>query len=215
MRLHRTASDGLQYVAVTDQDDWPKRLAVHVGQQIRRYRDAENVLARELADRTEELGHRVETNVITNLEVGRRTSVRVADLLALAAALQIPPALLICPVGAAGEIEPLPGWSVDPWTGFEWTTGFEAGSESRMTVEAMNAIRTYHAHWQRLLPLRSRLTAPGSDDERHQALRLGAVRDEMRAAGWSPPPIPEAVERLIADAAAWEAGRRGTSDDET
>lgn len=204
-----TASGSIRYVTVTS-DPWPKRLSVHIGQQLRRYRDDQDVLARELADRTEKLGHRVETNVIANMESGRRGNVPVADLLVLARALNIPPALLLCPLGQAEDLEPLPNWNVDAWAGFEWVTGFEVGSESQMVPEAGRVITAYHQHWRRLTALTG---APGTAEQKTQrALLLGAVRAEMRAAGWAPPKISEDLERLIAEAESLE--RYGATESE-
>lgn len=61
--------------------------------------------------------------VLANLETGRRPSVSVAELLILAAALDVPPAVLVAPLGRRERTEILPG--VDPYTAdaINWIAG--------------------------------------------------------------------------------------------
>jgi transcriptional regulator with XRE-family HTH domain len=79
--------------------------------------------AQQLADRTEELGMPIPRSVLANLESGRRDTVSVAEILVLAAALNVAPIELICPVGYDKEIELLPGRSLDPLGATRWFTG--------------------------------------------------------------------------------------------
>ena len=63
----------------------------------------------QLADRTAELGMPIPRSVLANLESGRRDTVSVAEVLVLAAALDVAPIELICPVGFDKQTEMLPG----------------------------------------------------------------------------------------------------------
>lgn len=76
-----------------------------------------------LADRTAELGMAIPRSVLANLESGRRETVTVAEVLVLAAALNIAPIELMCPVGFDKQTEMLPGRMMDPPDAMRWFTG--------------------------------------------------------------------------------------------
>ena len=76
-----------------------------------------------LADKTEELGMPIPRSVLANLESGRRDTVSVAEVLVLAAALDVAPIELICPVGFDKQTEMLPGRMMDPLSAMRWFTG--------------------------------------------------------------------------------------------
>jgi hypothetical protein len=77
----------------------------------------------QLADRTAELGMPIPQSVLANLESGRRDTVSVAEVLVLAAALDVAPVELICPVGFDKHMEMLPGITVDPLAAMRWFAG--------------------------------------------------------------------------------------------
>ena len=62
-------------------------------------------------------------SVLANLESGRRDTVSVAEVLVLAASLDVAPIELICPVGFDKEAEMLPGRMMDPLYAMRWFTG--------------------------------------------------------------------------------------------
>lgn len=64
----------------------------------------------------------INRSVLANLESGRRNTVSVPELLVLAEALGVPPALLIAPVHA-DVVEIVPGREVDPWEAVAWIGG--------------------------------------------------------------------------------------------
>lgn len=68
----------------------------------------------QLADRTAELGMPIPRSVLANLESGRRETVSAAEVVILAAALDIAPIELISPVGFDQQVEMLPGRMMDP-----------------------------------------------------------------------------------------------------
>jgi len=60
----------------------------------------------------------MEPPVITNLELGRRGTVSMAEVLALGYVLNVPPLQLVFPVGRVAEMELLPGEVYPPYTAF-------------------------------------------------------------------------------------------------
>ena len=110
---------------VTQDDDWSARVARLVAREVRRYRESQQprMSVQRLADRTAELDMPIPRSVLANLESGRRETVSVAEVLALAAALNVSPIELICPVGFDKETEILPGRMLDPLSAVRWFTG--------------------------------------------------------------------------------------------
>jgi hypothetical protein len=76
-----------------------------------------------LADATAGLGMEIPRSVLANLESGRRETVSVAEVLVLAAALDVSPLELIFPVGFDTQMEVLPGRVIDPLGAMRWFTG--------------------------------------------------------------------------------------------
>ncbi len=79
--------------------------------------------AQALADRCTDLGHPLDRSVVAKLEKGHRQTVTVAEVIALARALRVPPILLIYPVGDVAEFEALPAQIADTWDAAKWFTG--------------------------------------------------------------------------------------------
>lgn len=101
---------------VTQDDDWSARVARLVAREVRRYREKRQprMSVQQLADRTAELGMPIPRSVLANLESGRRETVSAAEVVILAAALDIAPIELISPVGFDQQVEMLPGRMMDP-----------------------------------------------------------------------------------------------------
>lgn len=77
-----------------------------------------------ISDVTEELGLRVSRSTITDIEIGRRKYVAVHELSLIAAALGVTPANLLTWGGVPdGEVELLPGRTIDGLTALEWWGG--------------------------------------------------------------------------------------------
>jgi hypothetical protein len=80
--------------------------------------------ARQLCEQTEKLGYRVSPEIIAKLDSGHRGAVlNVTELLVLAAALDIPPALVLFPGYPDGEVEYLPGRRASAKAAAEWFAG--------------------------------------------------------------------------------------------
>ncbi|MFE9432192.1 helix-turn-helix domain-containing protein [Streptomyces sp. NPDC006640] len=103
--------------------DWSTRLALAVAQEVRRHRQEQGLSAQQLADRCAQIGMPIQRSVLANLESGRRTTVTVAEVLVLAHALNVPPGVLMFPVGHEQESEVLPGSWVEPGSAVEWLAG--------------------------------------------------------------------------------------------
>jgi transcriptional regulator with XRE-family HTH domain len=192
------------------QDEWPDRLTQVVAGEVRRRRRELKMTAQQLADRCTELGSPLHRSVIANLENGRRPLVSVAELIILARALDVPPVLLIAPVGRRETIEILPGREApSAWDAALWFSGevrledAPAGLEARWAYED-SVIPLYHQHdaaiadvtsegdWERLIR---------DDDAREKAAvireiaaedlkRLRGIRSAIRGHGLTPPRLP-------------------------
>ncbi|SED25953.1 Helix-turn-helix domain-containing protein [Streptomyces sp. 2231.1] len=103
--------------------DWAARLALSVAQEVRRHRHAQGLSAQQLADRCAEIGMPIQRSVLANLESGRRTTINLAEVLVLAFALQVPPGVLMFPVGYEQDVEVLPDAWVEPATAIDWLAG--------------------------------------------------------------------------------------------
>ena len=102
---------------------WQERLVRLVGREVLRHRNQRRLSARQVADRTAELGMPVPRSGLADLESGRGATVAVAEIMVLAAALDVAPVELICPVGFDKEIELLPGRMMDPLMASRWVDG--------------------------------------------------------------------------------------------
>jgi hypothetical protein len=96
-----------------------------VAREVRRHRMMRRprMSVQKLADATAELGMEIPRSVLANLESGRRDTVSVAEVLVLAAALDVSPIELIFPVGFDEGTEMLPGRKVYPLDAVRWFTG--------------------------------------------------------------------------------------------
>lgn len=114
-----------------------------VGKAMRRARGSRS--ARQLSEQTEQFGYRISPEVIAKLDSGHRGAVlSVTELLALAAALDIPPALVLFPGYPDGEVEYLPDRRASAKAAADWFAGnaplpgAETPSVGRRLVAAVN-----------------------------------------------------------------------------
>lgn len=117
--------------------EWAKSWTLAIGQQLAKVRGERGLSARELSEKTEKLGYPIPRNTITNLENGRKTSVSVAEITVLAAALNIPPVLLLYSM-ADEAAEQLPGQHVTPVEAINWF-GADGEDLNFREVQRMNA----------------------------------------------------------------------------
>ncbi|MFC9087059.1 helix-turn-helix domain-containing protein [Nocardiopsis dassonvillei] len=107
------------------QDEWAATIARTVGREVRRYRDQQGLSAEQLAQKCTSAGLPMKRPVIANLESGRRPTVSLAELLILGKVLEVPPLLLVFPVGRDEMTEVVPGREVPTWLAAKWFTGEE------------------------------------------------------------------------------------------
>lgn len=191
---------------------WPERVAADVGGQVKRLRERAEwpISAQKLANITADLGHEVKRSVIANMESGRRANVPLVDVLVLAQALRVPPALIVFPLGHFETVEPLPGEHVDTSEAVRWWDGYRPpllGVEDRGRVsdhaqlEAERATFANHdlfrQHWQLTDEIRTvqawtkRATAKDRWTRQLDAARaeLVELRAEMTKRGLLLPPL--------------------------
>jgi hypothetical protein len=107
---------------VKAQKPWDQGLIIKIGKTMRRVRGS--ISARELSDKTADLGHRISPETIARLDTGHRGSaLSVPELLVLAAALNMPPALLIFDGYPEDSVEYLPGRESTSHEAVSWLSG--------------------------------------------------------------------------------------------
>jgi transcriptional regulator with XRE-family HTH domain len=196
---------------VVAQSGWQARLTQVSADQVRRYRKQRNMSAQMLSDRCAELGFAIPRPVLSNLENGRREAVSLAELLILAAALEVPPLLLIAPVGLREDLEILPTANIPTWDAAKWVTGEHLSSKP----DEATVLDYYRAHdatvaaWRKLMQNMAESIA--ADDERsartyrtaadQQILDLTRIRKTMQERSLLLPSLPP---DLHAIEGAWE-----------
>ncbi|CCC45993.1 helix-turn-helix domain-containing protein [Mycobacterium canetti] len=171
--------------------NWGEHEAYRVAREIERLRAGRST--QWLADRTKELGCEVSRSVITDLENGRRRYVTTAELLVLAAALNVPPVVLVYPGPRYEEyIEVLPGVQSTEIDAVQWFSGIRdhgytdsasrPAESARLRGEYEKNIGRLQA-WRRLLEVEHELAKPipaNPSEEARKLIeeRLVRLRDE-------------------------------------
>lgn len=185
--------------------------------------------AQALANRTAELGHPLDRSVIAKLEKGLRQTITVADLLALARALDVPPVTLLFPLNEP-EVELLPGERRGVWSSLLWLTGEAPYPEPPTSYtesqrwEPPPAIALFRQHDQfvrealaaasRAAEHRMQAALSAGDDQAQLeaaaeadaqlalSLRgtIRAMRRSLRSLNHEPPPLPKAFGDLDEEA---------------
>lgn len=160
--------------------------------------------AQDLANKCAELGMPgLNRQTIANLENGRRAICTVDELLVLAAALDVPPVLLLTPPDPAGDdrtvLELTPDLTMWAWAAALWITGESEHSMPRQDGLVSNERR--RAWRESTMPLRQyrawmatydRLVRQNDQEKREAGLlALAEVINAMLAAGLNPPPTRE------------------------
>jgi transcriptional regulator with XRE-family HTH domain len=112
-------------------DTWAAELHARIAGVIKRCRGSRS--ANWLADRTAELGYPISRSQIANYESGRKKTLDIAELLIIAAALEVPPVALLYPNLPDGQVELLPGQSCRAITATRWFSGEDVPSSNDPT----------------------------------------------------------------------------------
>ncbi|MFU0240482.1 helix-turn-helix transcriptional regulator [Streptomyces scabiei] len=173
--------------------------------ELRRHRTARKMSAQQLADECARLGHpALQRTVISNIENGRRRDISVVDVLVLAAALEVAPAVLMFPAGYAAEVEYLPGKTAAPLVAADWFSGHQGAEEdsalalTRRHRDLERRIRgVYRRIWEQGVAeqrygveLEDAEAEAGREMARELDDQLRELREEMAARGLEVPPLP-------------------------
>ncbi len=104
-------------------NEWSVRVAKSIGQRVAHYRNRADLTGVMLSARCADLGLPLDRNVIAKLENGHRNSVTVDEVCVLAAALGIPPLLLLFGAGTEEAAEVLPGKYAPAFRAALWFSG--------------------------------------------------------------------------------------------
>lgn len=186
---------------------WDAELARRVGQAVKRLRESAQpkMSAAKLAERTTECGYPLSKAQISDLELGRKKTVTVPELISLAVALELSPAELLYPDLPNGTVEAWPGVEMTNIEAAQWFSGLEPAhsvdhsvrNKRIGNVDRINLARQYHnldkaVRKANLMTMKARVTpdaVPVSADEadrQYEAAKemLEKVTAEIRAAGW-------------------------------
>ncbi len=184
--------------------EWPASVSQTIAREVRRHRTERGISAQQLADECARLGHpALQRTVISNIENGRRRDVSVADVLVLAAALEVAPAALIFPAGYVAEVEYLPGQSAAPLEATDWFGGQGGAEDSALALarrhrDLERRVRgVYRRIWEQGIAeqrygveLEDAEAEAGREMARELTDQLQELREEMTARGLEVPPLP-------------------------
>lgn len=109
------------------QDDagerWAKNLHERVGAYIRQARAGRGMSAQQVADKAASLGYPVSRSQIANYESGRKQTLDIAELLVIAATLEVPPVSLLLGGHPDCDVEVLPGQTMQTTAALSWFSG--------------------------------------------------------------------------------------------
>lgn len=177
-----------------------------IADRVRTLRAEHGLSAQRLADRMSELGISWKREVVANLENGRRGTVGVDELLALAIVFDVPPVtLLVNPTAAESELAE--GVSTSPTMALLWMIGdipWSPASIGRWSSASapIRLVRRFHEEsgtaanelaklsHMRAIKMESE-SVKATDESVHNLLeRLWRTVVEMQGAGMDPPDLP-------------------------
>jgi transcriptional regulator with XRE-family HTH domain len=208
----------------------PPGIDAAIASQVRRYRLAKGWSIRRLAEECERLGAPGLTEAsLGNIERGQKEGAKrtqrrllVEELAVLAKALEVPPILLVFPVGRESEVEVLPGVPLNTWAAVKWWMGEESLPFTRADLatngDAWFVAAAPVAYYRSLDHLINEWALhQGAEDteqskqRRHELEdRLRDLRQNMRRAGLDPGGLPPFLAHI--DGAEKGAGQGGRSD---
>src|SRR3954471_1522869 len=97
-------------------------LPAQVSENVRRLRKDRGLSLSEVSARMTALGVGLSLNGLSKVELGNR-ELRLDELIALAAALDVAPVLLLFPLGRREKVELFPSIEAGTWAALKWFTG--------------------------------------------------------------------------------------------
>src|ERR1700758_3392227 len=128
---------------------WAEGQTARIGDEVFQLRKRQKLTAQQLADRTRELGLHVKRTAITDLEIGRRKHLTVAELTVLARALNTSPVALMFPGPYYGKVEVLPGVEASEIRAVQWFSGIPGLTEGVVVALADDPVE-YRKNLKRL-----------------------------------------------------------------
>lgn len=119
-------------------ETWPQSLAQAQGRAVQHYRERAGMKHDELAKRLRDIGQPMQRTTLINIEQGRRKTMSVPEMFALGYVLDVPPVMLMVPLGLEAKVELLEGHWVDSWQALGWISGelaFGQGTYPNSTAE--------------------------------------------------------------------------------
>lgn len=139
-------------------DTWEAAQARRIGSSVKALRGSRT--GQWLSDRTADIGLKMTRQTLTDLENGRRRYVTTAELAVLAAALNVPPIVLLYPGPDYGEyIEVLPGVHDQQVSAAQWFSGIRDHGYSAASGAGQASARAQYRDSVRTLQLWRELTS--------------------------------------------------------
>jgi transcriptional regulator with XRE-family HTH domain len=201
-------------------------MTAFTGRQVRAYRQLRGLSAEQLADAVDAAGLPFTRSQVTNLEAKRRTTITVGEVLVLAKVLDVPPVLLIFPLGQDSTLEVVPGELADTWSAVKWFMGEQPISDTDdRWQQSAAAVDLYRSHDRFLVEWRVAQRAAASAHRRRMAQTLDVemasilqetatlaertmrihentlweVRERMRQLGFLAPELPDELSHIATD----------------
>ncbi|MGW1145878.1 helix-turn-helix domain-containing protein [Streptomyces sp. NPDC002454] len=196
--------------------DWSPASTSRVAGQLRRARKAAGLTVAAASEACASAGLPIPATTITNLELGRRTSVDLGEFLVLSQVYRVPPVSLLFPLDTEPTVEALPGQTTPAWDALAWFTGETRLDHPAPEGSPREVLDLFRAHSDavttaltsaRMAKERRRKATLATDTGRRDALldtvaaheelaredrrELHAFRDRMRERGLTPPPLPD------------------------
>lgn len=168
--------------------------ATRIGQ----LRDEQKLSYPKLAQRCAELGApQLTAAALSNIETGRRDGdgkrrreITIDELVVIARALDVAPALLMAPIGYEDTVEVLPGRTVAVLEAYEWLVG-ESNLESEGVPKDHTAIDTYRKYEKSVLDWMVAKSLQPDEKKAAKAWRdIQTCQATMQSFGWRTPPLP-------------------------
>jgi transcriptional regulator with XRE-family HTH domain len=183
-------------------------LTRQVAENAHKIRTQRRLTLADVADRMTALGRPLTLNGVSKIERGNR-GVDLDDVVALARALDVPPVVLILPLGAEPTVEVFPGASASTWDAARWFTGEQQfpsdvpgqqwADRRRWEQSPVALFRTHDRLVQAFLRVDSTAGSRSGADKVWLSMRDDALdqlmyhRERMRQLGVEPGDVPAGV----------------------